>query len=54
MRKRSLKTGKMVTFKIMVPPDYAEEAAEAVKIFLGNGRDEKEDVTENDNDDENV
>jgi hypothetical protein len=54
MRMRSLKTGKMVTFKIMVPPDYAEEAAEAVKIFLGNGRDEKEDVTENDSGDEIV
>jgi len=53
MRMRSLKTGKVVTFKIMVPPDYAEEAAEAVKIFLGDGRDEEKDVTDDDTDDAN-
>jgi hypothetical protein len=32
---RSMRTGKVDTFKIMVPPDVAEEAAEVVKIFLG-------------------
>jgi hypothetical protein len=33
---RSLRTGKLETFKIMVPSEHKEEAAEVVKIFLGN------------------
>lgn len=33
---RSMRTGKLETFKVMVPPEYQEEAAEVVKLFVGN------------------
>jgi hypothetical protein len=32
---RSMRTGKVEKFKILVPSEYEEEAAEVVKIFLG-------------------
>lgn len=51
MRMRSLMNGRVVTFKILVPPDRAEEAAELVRIFLGNGRDEEDNVTDEDSGD---
>ncbi len=35
LKMRSLRTGKLDAFRIMVPEEYREEAAEAVTIFLG-------------------
>ncbi len=37
MRLRSLRTGKVDMFRILVPAEYEEEAKEVVKIFLGDG-----------------
>jgi len=42
---RSLRTGELETFKILVPLEYEEEASDIVKIFIGDGK------TENDDDD---
>ena len=43
LKLRSMRTGKVDSFRIMVPEEYAEEAAEVVKIFLGgNGESESE------------
>jgi hypothetical protein len=35
MQLRSLRTGKVDMFRILVPAEYEEEAKEVVKIFLG-------------------
>lgn len=32
---RSLRTGKLETFRILVPPEFAEEGSEVIKIFIG-------------------
>ena len=45
---RSMRTGKLDMFRIMVPPEYQEEASEVVKIFLGG------DQRDDDMDDETV
>jgi len=37
LKLRSIRTGRLDMFRIMVPPEYQEEAAEVVKIFLGGG-----------------
>jgi len=37
LKLRSIRTGKVDMFRIMVPMEYQEEAAEIVKIFLGGG-----------------
>jgi hypothetical protein len=37
MELRSLRTGKVDMFRILVPAEYEEEAKEVVKIFLGGG-----------------
>jgi len=37
MQLRSLSDGKLATFKILTPVEYAEEAREVVKVFLGDG-----------------
>ncbi len=39
---RSMRTGKLEMFRIMVPPDYQEEATEVVKIFLGGAQNNDE------------
>jgi len=46
MQLRSLKTGKLDKFKIMVPAERAEEASEIVKIFLGSGQQTDDDLNE--------
>ncbi len=40
---RSMRTGKVDMFRIMVPAEYREEAAEVVKIFLGGSETESPD-----------
>jgi hypothetical protein len=35
LRMRSLRTGKMDTFHILVPPEFEEEGSEVIKIFIG-------------------
>jgi len=44
LKMRSLRTGKLDAFRIMVPEEYQEEAAAAVTIFLGedNAREAKD------------
>jgi hypothetical protein len=37
LKMRSIRTGKMDTFRILVPPEFEEEAAELIKLFLGGG-----------------
>jgi hypothetical protein len=32
---RSLRTGKLETFRILVPPEFAEEGSEVINIFIG-------------------
>jgi hypothetical protein len=44
---RSIRTGKLDMFRIMVPPDFADEAREVVKIFL---RADEDEITEMDDD----
>lgn len=39
LKLRSFKDGKLQTFKILSPAEFAEEAAEVVKIFLGDSDD---------------
>ena len=43
---RSLSTGKPELFRILVPPEYEEEASEIVKIFLGGNEDSSQDELE--------
>ncbi len=43
MQLRSLRTGKVDMFRILVPAEYEEEAKEVVKMFLGGG---DSDITE--------
>jgi len=37
LRLRSLRTGKLDTFRILVPPEFEEEGSEVIKIFIGGG-----------------
>ncbi|MCP4570246.1 MAG: hypothetical protein GY841_21920 [FCB group bacterium] len=39
LKLRSIKDGQLQTFKILSPAEFAEEAAEIVKIFLGDSDD---------------
>lgn len=41
LKLRSLKDGKVLKFKILVPVEFKDEAAEVVKIFVGGGEDEQ-------------
>ncbi len=43
LKLRSLRTGKVEAFKVMVPAEYKEEALEVVKIFTGGKNDNTED-----------
>lgn len=43
MQLRSLRTGKVDMFRILVPAEYEEEAKEVVKIFLGGGESDSPD-----------
>ena len=43
---RSLSTGKPELFRILVPPEYEEEASEIIKIFLGGNEDSSHDELE--------
>jgi hypothetical protein len=47
---RSMRTGKLDMFRILVPAEYREEATEVVKIFLGS--DEADISHDTDNNDE--
>jgi hypothetical protein len=49
---RSLRTGKVDTFKIMVPPEFKEEAEEVVKIFLGGQGDPEQENIDDENSEE--
>lgn len=46
LKLRSIRTGKVDMFRIMVPSEYQEEAAEVVKIFLGGGEGDIESLDE--------
>ncbi len=43
---RSLRTGKPEEFRVLVPPEYEEEALEVVKIFLGGNEGDSESESE--------
>ena len=47
---RSLSDGKVAAFRILVPAPFAEEAAEAIKIFLSESGDDH--VADSENDEE--
>lgn len=49
---RSIYTGKLDTFKVKVPEEYEEEAAEVVKLFLGDKGSGKERSGESGNNNE--
>lgn len=46
MELRSLRTGKVDMFQILVPAEYEEEAKEVVKIFLGGDDSEIQDESD--------
>ena len=50
LKLRSLRDGQLQPFKVLTPSEYAEEAAEVVKLFLGNGEDPGQDREYTDND----
>lgn len=41
LKLRSLKDGKVLKFKVLVPIEFKDEAVEVVKIFVGGGEDEQ-------------
>ncbi len=43
---RSIRDGHLVTFRIMVPEEFAAEAAELVKVFLGGGEPSAEELSD--------
>ena len=49
---RSLRTGRLDTFRIMVPAEFQEEAEEVIGLFLGATDEDPHDETEADEDEE--